>query len=157
MQVRQKLFAVSFALAALAGCGDDPIGVGDLQLSDLEGTWTVRQQEYTSDDGDNQEDLIGDQTTGTATVLANGQYTVTLQTNQFTANYTGTISLGDQTATLTLVSPPASTSTSGTADLELDGDLLTVRFENARYDFEDDDTTGDVNADLVWVWEKQAD
>jgi filamentous hemagglutinin family protein len=153
MQVRNKLFMVPLALAALAGCGDDPLGAGDLELADLQGTWTVQSAEYTADSGDDQYDLIADgDATGTATVSPAGAYTVVYQVNQFTSNYSGTIALGDQSATLTLTSPSGVT-VNGGADIELDGDQLTIRFENARYDFEDDDQ-GEVNADLVWVWQK---
>lgn len=158
MQARSKLLAIPFALA-LGACGDDPIGPGEIELADLVGTWRVTQAEFRQDNGDDTYDLIDDgNASGTLTITnaGGGAYTLAFTASGgFTLTETGTIQVSDNAVTFT----PTGGVAESVTNIEVSDDGMSIFFENATWDFNEDgdETDPEDSADLQLELERVGD
>lgn len=152
MQVRSKWFALPLVAVVLAGCGSDKLGPGEIELSDLQGTWNVTQAQYVADaDQGKKYDLIKDQgATGTATVQSNGKFTINYVAGGFTRADSGTIQVTDNGLILNYFGQ----ATQPVSNIEINGDKLTMTVEVVQFDFPNDDVNTPVSANVNYVWQK---
>lgn len=154
MQVRRTLCSLAVVALLAAGCGADELGPGELELTDLEGTWTIEKAEYTSDDESERFDLIEDlDATGTAIVANSGAYQIEYHTTaNFSLTENGTIELADDAVFMTAIGGPRQQ-----VDARLKGDELTIRNDVVRFDFDGTGPDSDQDAVLELVLKRQRD
>lgn len=138
-------FALALTVAAGA-CGGDSVGPGEFTIADLEGTWTITRYEFTADASDDEFDLIGDGRTGRIVVTGNGNYTMTITAPGLSQTTTGTFTIDDEGNVV-------DSNATGDIVVNREGDTITIRDENAEFDFDEDDTTPEAAADLVAEWQ----
>ena len=139
------------AVAAVAACGDST-GVGDVaEVVDLAGTWNATVVEFTNQANTAEKiDLVAEGATLVLTILANGDYTLTIdEPMEAQAVEHGTLAISGNTLTL-------SETGQGSADdftLNLSGNTLTLTTDDDAFDFDDDGT--DEPASVRLVFQKQ--
>lgn len=137
--------ALSLTLA-VGACGSESVGPGEFTIADLEGAWTITRFEFTADASDDEFDLIGDGRTGRIVINPNGNYTMTFTAPGLTQTTTGTFTIDDEGNVV---------DSNAIADIEVtrEGDTITIRDENAEFDFDEDEDTPETAADLVVEWQ----
>lgn len=138
-------FALSLTLAAGA-CGSESVGPGEFTIADLEGTWTITRYEFTADASDDSFDRVGGDRTGRIVVNANGNYTMTISAPGLSETTTGTFTIDDEGNVV-------DSNAIGDITVNRDGDTITIRDENAAFDFDNDDTTPEVASDALIEWQ----
>jgi hypothetical protein len=138
-------------LVGVVGCGDDPAGPLELTLADLEGSWIATHFEFAPEGSGEAVEVIGFQATLSLTVASSGAFTAVFDPGPVLAvfapdltggTFTGTVSLGSGTVTITPVFNPAVpliTANPMTFDYEWGGGrTLTLTGGQAVFDFAQD-------------------
>ncbi|HEU4698623.1 MAG TPA: hypothetical protein VFS40_05550 [Gemmatimonadales bacterium] len=149
MLLRRMWFVVPAVALALAACGDDTIGPGELKQADIAGNWTVKSAVYKEINSSRKVDLIDDlHYTGTAIVNDAGGFSQTFTTPVGPTTRTGLMTVTTAGVTLT---PDGQAPRP--VQVSLKGNTLTIVEQNVEFDVNNDGTPD--RTDYTQTWEKK--
>ncbi len=151
MKTLRALCACTVLAAVAVGCSDST-APGDVTLDDLVGTWTATSAVFTPVGGGTGVDVVPLGMGLTITIAATGTYTLTVTVPLETPEVeTGTMTVSNGVITATPDDPLEDPLAIDIVSLE--GDVLTLFFDDEEWDFDDDGQ--DDPATMTVVMERQ--
>ncbi len=138
MDWKRSGVAVLAVAASVAACGDST-GVGNVpEVVDLAGTWNATVVEFTNQANASEKiDLIAEGATIVLTIMANGDYALTVdEPMEAPSVEVGTITIDGNTLTLS----GTGESSADAFTFNLSGNTLTLTTDDDEFDFDDDGT-----------------
>lgn len=154
MNTLRALSACAVLAAVTVGCSDS-VAPEDIAVADLVGTWNATSATFSPvGGGDGVEVIVGLGVTLTMTVSSSGAYTLTITVpGEQPEVETGTMTVANGAITAT-PSDPLEDPTSIDI-LSLDGDDLTLFFDDEEWDFTDDQIDNPTDATMTLVLRRQ--